>query len=372
MPYKISIIIPVYNGEKSIENTLNSLIKQTIGIENLQIIIVNDKSTDNTQEIIETYIKDYPNIELINLDKNIGAAYGPKNIALDYVKSSYIMFLDADDSYELNSCEVLYNTIEKENVDIVYGRYKRIYPDVDKDKYKNHYINNKNELIQKSHSAFKDRLNDYTDDIIDNINLRGISGFIWKNIISYFIYGKTYKNPNISCGVYDEIYLEKLSDNINILRSLPSFWTKIYRTDLILKNNIKFPEVISAEDLNFLMEAYFHAKGIIFLNNQFVYNYYMRDSEDDKSITKDVSFKLVHDSLIGYSKCSSLCNEYKFNDVEIILNPFLLNFISLVKKSNLTKDEKNIIRDTFNKFKKEYKCGIKGKLILFVINRLLN
>ncbi len=372
MSYKISIIIPVYNGEKTIENTLNSLIKQTIGIENLQVIIVNDKSTDNTQRIVENYIKDYPNIELINLDKNIGAAYGPKNIALDYVKGPYIMFLDADDTYELNSCEVLYNTIEEENVDIVFGRYKRIYSDVDKEKYQNHYINNKNELIQKSHSAFKDRLNDYTDDIIDNIHITGLSGFIWKNIISYFIYGKTYKNPNISCGVYDKIYLKNLNDNINILRSLPSFWTKIYRTDLILKNNIKFPEVISAEDLNFLMEAYFHANGIIFLNNQFVYNYYMIDNEEDKSITKDISFKLVLDSLVGYRKCSTLCMKYGFEDVEIILNPFLLNFISLIKKSNLTKDEKNIIHDEFNKFKKEYNCGIKGKLIMFLINRLLN
>ncbi len=372
MPYKISIIIPVYNGERTIENTLNSLINQTIGIENLQVIIVNDKSTDNTKEIIENYIKTYPNIELINLNENIGAAYGPKNIALDYVKGPYIMFLDSDDSFELDTCEILYNSIEKENVDIVFGRYKRIYLDVNKSQFKNHYINSDGQLVQKSHSAFKDNLDEYTDDIIENINLTGFVGVIWKNIVSPFIYGKTYKNPEDANGVFDKIYLEKLSDNVNILRSLPSFWTKIYRSELILKNNIKFPEVISAEDLNFLMKAYFHSKGIIFLNNQFVYNYYMRDSEDDKSITKDISFKLVYDSLLGYSKCSTLCNEYGFSETEIILNPFLLNFISLLRKSNLSSDEKNILQDEFRKFKKDYNCSWKGKLLTLVISRLLN
>lgn len=362
--------MPVYNAESTIKTALDSIINQTIGVENLQVIIVNDKSTDNTKTILEDYSKKYPNFELINLEENIGAAYGPKNIALKYVKSPYLMFLDADDSYENNSCEILYKTIEKEKVDIVFGRYKRIYTD-NKIISKEHYVNDDNELIQKSHSAFKDNLSDYTDDIIDNVTLTGIKGLIWRKIISRLIYGKTHKNPNCAYGFYNRINLKKITDNVDILRSLPSFWTKIYKTDLILKNNIKFPEVISAEDLNFLMEAYFHANGIIFLNNKFVYNYYMRTNVDDKSITKNISFKLVYDSLRGYNLCSKLCNKYSFEDVEIILNPFLLNFISLFNQADLNKDEKKILKDEFEDFKKEYNCGWKGRLICFVILRML-
>lgn len=374
MPYKISIIMPVYNAEKYLENSLNSIVNQTIGIENLQVIIVDDKSTDSSCSIIEKYYNKYPNnFKIIHLKSNIGAAYGPKNIALNHVKAPYIMFLDSDDSFELDACEVLYNKIIKTNVDIVYGRYKRIYTDTELlEKNKNHYINSNLEIVQKSHSAFKDCLYEYTDDIIDNINLKGIIGFLWRNIFSHIFYANTIKNPNEDNGVFNEIYIEKLEDNINILRSLPSFWTKIYDANLILSNNIKFPEVISAEDLNFLMEAYFNAKGIIFLNNKFVYNYYMHDDNEDKSITKNITYKLVYDSLIGYFKCSKLCNKYDFKYSDIILNPFILNWIQIYKQANLSIDEKHNLYESFQMFVEEYNCGFIGKLLCRYVLRMIN
>ncbi|OWT32639.1 hypothetical protein BGI41_06645 [Methanobrevibacter sp. 87.7] len=375
MPYKISIIMPVYNAEKYLENALDSIINQTIGIENLQVIIVDDNSSDSSSNILDKYYNDYPNnFKIIHLKSNIGGAYGPKNIALNHVKAPYIMFLDSDDSFELNACELLYNKITETNVDIVYGRYKRVYTDIkllEKNRDK-HYINSNLELVQKSHSAFKDRLYDYTDDIIDNIKLTGFTGFLWRNIFSHIFYGNTIKNHNDDNGIFNEIYLEKLDDNINILRSLPSFWTKIYDSNLILSNNIKFPEVISAEDLNFLMEAYFNAKGIIFLNNQFVYNYYMHDNEEDKSITKNITYKLVYDSLIGYFKCSKLCNKYNFKYSYIILNPFILNWIQLYKQANLSIKEKHNLYESFQIFVKGYNCDWKGKLLCKYVLRMIN
>lgn len=373
MPYKISIIMPVYNAEKYLENSLDSIVNQTIGIENLQVIIVDDKSTDSSPYIMEKYYNKYRNnFKIIHLKSNIGAAYGPKNIALNHVEAPYIMFLDSDDSFELDACEVLYNKIIKTNADIVYGRYKRIYTDIELlEENKNHYINSNLELVQKSHSAFKDRLYKYTDDIIDNIRLNGIIGFLWRNIVSHIIYGNTIRNSDDSNGVFDEIYIEKLEDNINILRSLPSFWTKIYDANLILSNNIKFPEIISAEDLNFLMEAYFNADGIVFLNNQFVYNYYMHDDEV-KSITKNITYKLVYDSLIGYFKCSRLCNKYDFKHSDIILNPFILNWIQIYKQANLSIDEKHNLYESFQMFVSEYNCGFVGKLLCKYVLRMIN
>ncbi|MGN1362186.1 MAG: glycosyltransferase family 2 protein [Methanobrevibacter sp.] len=373
MPYKISIIMPVYNAEKYLENSLDSIVNQTIGIENLQVIIVDDKSTDSSSYILEKYYNKYRNnFKIIHLKSNIGAAYGPKNIALNHVEAPYIMFLDSDDSFELDACEVLYNKIIKTNAGIVYGRYKRIYTDIELlEENKNHYINSNLELVQKSHSAFKDSLYKYTDDIIDNIKLNGIIGFLWRNIVSHIIYGNTIRNSDDSNGVFDEIYLEKLEDNINILRSLPSFWTKIYDANLILSNNIKFPEIISAEDLNFLMEAYFNADGIVFLNNQFVYNYYMHDDEV-KSITKNITYKLVYDSLIGYFKCSRLCNKYDFKHSDIILNPFILNWIQIYKQANLSIDEKHNLYESFQMFVSEYNCGFVGKLLCKYVLRMIN
>lgn len=375
MEYKITIIMPVYNGEDTLRNALDSIVNQTIGVNNLQVIIVDDKSTDGSREIIDDYCNVYPdNFHAVFLDENIGAAYGPKNVGLRHVKAPFLMFLDSDDSFENDACEVLYNKITDEDADIVYGRYKRIYSDInylEKDYGSNHCQDSDSGLIQKSHSAFKDSLADYTDDIIDNIKLDGFIGFLWKNVFSRFFYGKTIENPDNDDGVFDEIYLNKLEDNTDILRSLPSFWTKIYKTSLILDNHISFPAVISAEDLNFLMNAYFHAEGIVFLNNKFVYNYYMRDSEDNKSITKHITYKLVYDSLIGYSMCSDLCNEYGFDDVEIIINPFLLNWISLYSKADLSDNEKAGLFSEFKIFSEKYNCGWKGKLLSGLILRMI-
>ncbi len=83
MKYKISIIIPVHNIEKHLDKTLNSLIKQTIGIENLEIIIVNDCSTDGTAEIIKKYTDKYENFIDITLKKNSGLPGLPRNIGLE-------------------------------------------------------------------------------------------------------------------------------------------------------------------------------------------------------------------------------------------------------------------------------------------------
>ena len=117
--FKISIIIPVYNGEKYLPITLDSVINQTIGIENLEIIIANDCSTDNTKQIIEDYKERINNetnketIKSIHLVENMGGAFGPRNIALNHVNGEYLMFIDSDDTYPLDACETLYNCLWK-------------------------------------------------------------------------------------------------------------------------------------------------------------------------------------------------------------------------------------------------------------------
>ena len=87
-----------YNAEKYIKESLDSIIKQSIGFkENIQIIIVNDASTDNTKSIIEPYIEKYPdNIKLINNENNKGPAY-TRNRGLSEVEGEYVNFLDSDD-----------------------------------------------------------------------------------------------------------------------------------------------------------------------------------------------------------------------------------------------------------------------------------
>ncbi|MDO5852438.1 MAG: glycosyltransferase family 2 protein [Methanobacteriaceae archaeon] len=363
--YKISIIIPVYNAEDNLRRSFESIIDQTMNLEDIQVIVVNDASTDSSLEIIDSYCNKYTNFHCIHLKENIGAAFGPRNIGLNEVKGDYLMFLDADDCYEKDTCKVLYDKIVSNNLDIVFGRYKRIFDKINVSDKNKHYFNKKNQLIQKSHSAFKDDLIEFSDDIYNNPNLNGFIGFLWEKIFARLIYGKIITNPESSDNCFSEINLEYIADEVNILKSLPSFWTKIYKSSLILDNDIRFPEVISAEDLNFLMEAYFKAEGICYLNDKFVYNYYMGDNES--SITKNITYKLVLDSLKGYMLCSNLCNDYEFNYSDIILNPFLLNWISLYKNANLSDVEKNSLLKEVKLFKKSYNSDFIGKLLCYLM-----
>ena len=116
--YKISVIMPVYNAEEYLEDTLNSVINQTIGFENIELIIVDDCSTDNSRDILERYSEKYPNIKVIIMDKNSGCPGIPRNVGIKNATSDYIMFIDDDDEYFPEICDKLYNTIISENADI--------------------------------------------------------------------------------------------------------------------------------------------------------------------------------------------------------------------------------------------------------------
>jgi len=125
--FKISIIIPVYNVENYIRNALDSIIRQTIGLEHLEVIMVNDCSTDNSGKIMDEYANKYKNFKAIHLLENSGAAGKPRNIGIENSTGNYLMFLDPDDYYTENACEILFNRIVAENVDIVFSRFVYVF-----------------------------------------------------------------------------------------------------------------------------------------------------------------------------------------------------------------------------------------------------
>ena len=333
----------------------------------MEIIIANDCSTDNTKAIIEEYKERINNetgrqtIKSIHLIENAGGAYGPRNLALKEVHGEYMMFVDSDDTFTNDACETLYNKINEYNCDIAFGRYLRHYPEEN--------------TIRKSYTPYIDSLKkpyiDYLDDLVEGSNFKGFVGFIWKNIMSRFFYGKS-----IDKGNNEEIFIEKIKvendDEIAILKILPSFWTKIYRTELIKDNDIRFPDCISAEDLNFLLESYFKSeKGILFLNNKVVYNYFMRMEVEDKSVTKNINFRLVFDSIRAYRLSSNLCDEYGIRNKDLFLNPYLLNWISLWLSRDNSKEENKIFLKEVQLMEKGKKNGLKYKLILKLIKIML-
>ena len=92
----VSVITPVYNVERFIDKTLNSILKQSY--KNIEIVLIDDCSTDNSAKIIKKFTDKYPNIIYHKLDKNQGAAVA-RNTALSLAKGRYVAFLDSDDMW---------------------------------------------------------------------------------------------------------------------------------------------------------------------------------------------------------------------------------------------------------------------------------
>lgn len=121
MDDKISIVVTVYNSEKYIEKCLKSIKEQTY--KNLEIVIVNDGSTDKSKNIIEKICKDDNRFILIN-QRNMGVA-SAKNKGMDEASGKYIIFIDSDDWIDKDLIEIMKNAADKENLDIIFCNYKK-------------------------------------------------------------------------------------------------------------------------------------------------------------------------------------------------------------------------------------------------------
>ena len=100
---KVSVIIANFNNAPYLNKMMDSLMDQTIGLEHLQIMFIDDKSTDNSLEIIMPYLDKYQSVEIYALDENTGGAHGPRNIGILNARGEYLVFLDADDWYDLEA-----------------------------------------------------------------------------------------------------------------------------------------------------------------------------------------------------------------------------------------------------------------------------
>lgn len=171
----ISIIVPVYNCEKYIQNTLDNLLKINCDKE---IIVINDCSKDDSLNILKKYQND---IKLINLEENQGASYA-RNIGLDNASGKYIGFVDADDSFEINMFNKMLKKIQKEKADICVCNY-------------NEYFEN-NDIVTPSKY---------------DLSLPSLNG---KECLKLFLLDK------ISPAIWDKIYDKRLLENIRFDRNL--------------------------------------------------------------------------------------------------------------------------------------------------------
>ena len=113
---KVSVIIPVFNTEKYLRKCLNSVCNQTL--KDIEIICVNDSSTDDSLEILKEYAAKDERIKLINFIENKGAA-AARNAGIDIARGEYIGFVDCDDYIDLDFYEKLYSKAIELNFECV-------------------------------------------------------------------------------------------------------------------------------------------------------------------------------------------------------------------------------------------------------------
>ena len=142
---KVSIIVPVYNVEKYIEKCLTSLVNQTL--EDIEIIVVNDGSKDNSKKIIEEFIQRYQK-KIVYLEKENGGLSDARNYGIPYAKGEYIAFLDSDDYVEKDTYKRMYELAKKEKSDMVECDFYWEYPNKTKIDTGEIY-HNKKEMLEK-------------------------------------------------------------------------------------------------------------------------------------------------------------------------------------------------------------------------------
>ena len=118
----VTVILPVFNAEKTLQKTIDSIINQSIGFKNIELIILDDRSTDRSSSIILSYARKYPNIVPVFFRKNNGSPAIPRNVGIQLAKGKYVMFIDSDDWLTPNGIEILYKLLEKTGDNYAIGR----------------------------------------------------------------------------------------------------------------------------------------------------------------------------------------------------------------------------------------------------------
>ncbi len=198
MNNKVSIVVPIYNSEKFISRCLDSIINQTY--KNIEIILVNDGSFDQSKNIIKKYNDD--RIKYIE-QKNMGLS-GARNTGIDNSTGEYIFFLDSDDCIELDSIELLINKVIKDKLDVCIGLLKYIKDD------KEYNINRKldNRVVVTGLSAINEML------LAKNIRFHAVAKLFKRELFDgvCFPIGRLYEDTGC---IYKAIYKAKRVGYIN-------------------------------------------------------------------------------------------------------------------------------------------------------------
>ena len=225
----VSVIIPIYNAAEHLQTCIESVLSQTLS--NIEIICVDDESTDNSLTILDKYSK--KDSRLIVLHQNNRGGGAARNLGLNIASGKYVSFLDADDFFEIDMLEKAYIASEKNNLDVLIFNYN--------------YYNTETNVYQLS------------DDIKEQ-HLPELEVFSYMDMPKYIL-------TDFCCAA----------------------WNKLYQKDFLTSNHIKFHEIQRTNDLYFTRFSLALANRISVINSPLL-NYRVGMKKNCQSTTEKYPF----------------------------------------------------------------------------------
>lgn len=293
---KVTVVIPVYNVKPYLRQCLDSIVNQTL--KEIEIICVDDESTDGSLEILQEYAAKDKRIQIIK-QKNAGAG-AARNNGIRHATGKYLSFLDSDDFFELDMLEKAYEQAEKDNVDFVV--YKS-----------DQYHTEKDEFVDVSWVVRMEELPPYQP-----FNHRQITGNVFKVFVGWA-------------------------------------WDKLFLREFVQKYDLTFQEQRTSNDMLFVFSAVALAKKISVVPE--VLAHQRRDAKDSLSKTRENSWDCFYRALIALR--DRLMQEGVYQELEKDYINYALHF-SLWNYNTLSEPTKSLLKSKLkNEWFKE--LGIEGK-----------
>ncbi len=298
--FKVSVLISTYNSGYYLKLAVDSILNQTIGFENIEIIIVDDKSDDDyTLFLLDKYDKKYSNCKVIILEGHTGFPGQPRNVGFENATGEYVIFMDSDDTYSLDAFEVMYDAAKREDYDFVITTFKRV-------------LTNGVELYK--HPDFLDK---------------------------------------------DFYRFNSVEENLNLFKLQPSLWARLIKRDFLIENNIRSVEGVNAQDLEFVVHTLLCATNFVYLSKFPAYNYSIRDRSNDMSSIRNHNEKLLNGLKNGYFATYDLLRRFdKESYFSIFFQTHIYFYLDIMSKSSVNDEIKtNMIREFSPILKKQFELS---------------
>lgn len=310
--FKISIIIPMYNCENYICNTVNSILQ--FNNDDIEIIMVNDGSSDNTRNVV---LEKYGNLSnVVVCDKNNGGVSSARNFGLEKARGEYITFIDSDDIYNFDWLRTVQHYLDGSDTDMIVYGYE-----------------------------------------------------IWNSLEKKMVKRLLSTHKNMSFDLLE--YLRYLTiENRDILINV--VWNKIYKKEIIMENKLKFDELLNqGEDCVFNINYLLKVKKIVYLDSS-LYRYVKHSGSITTKFNDDFIYrrKTIYSNYIKITKI--IGNEDICKLVQMIEGKALLNDLKKLNRDNTIKYSKKNALYTKIKKSNNFDCllfflntvsGLKGYII---------